>query len=78
LKGAPEFASVAVTLGAQDVTDLAVVSKPGARITGKMTFDTGTPPADKTPTDLRLFVYANTYEPLSAGTVTMNDDWTFE
>jgi hypothetical protein len=78
-KGTSEFASVPVTVGNEDVSNVTVVSQRGARVSGQITFDTGAPPADKTVEDLRVFVYSNMSEPpLSAGLVTMNPDWSFE
>lgn len=79
LRETAEFASVPVTIDGADVSNLAVSSKPGANITGQVVFDTGAPPTDKTAQDLRVFVYASMVDPpLSAGMVTMKDDYSFE
>lgn len=79
LRDAPEFASVPFTMGGEDVSNFIVTSGPGAKLSGQVYFDTGSPPTDKTYQDLRVFVYTNMAEPaLSAGTVTMNPDYSFE
>ena len=75
-----QFARVPVSVAGDDVSGIVVTSQPGARISGQMYFDTpsGVPSADKTASDLRLFVYASTYEALSAGAVAMHEDYSFE
>jgi hypothetical protein len=78
-QGTAEFANVPVTVFNEDVTNLAITSQRGARLSGQVIFDTGTPPTDKTQEELRVFVYSNMSEqPLSAGLVTMNPDWSFQ
>lgn len=78
-QGPAEFAHVPVTVSGDDVTDLAVVSKPGARVSGRLIFDTGAPPAGRTAEDFRVAPYYNTVDPpLSTGLVTMHPDFSFE
>ena len=79
MRDAAEFTSVPFTIGGDDISNFIVTSRPGAKISGQVYFDTGSPPTDKTYNDLRVFVYTNMAEPaLSAGTVTMNPDYSFE
>jgi len=78
-RGTSEFAQVPIAVGGDDISNLTITSQPGAILSGQVSFDTGSPPTDKTMQELRVFVYANMVDPpLSAGLVTMNPDWSFE
>jgi len=74
--GAPEFASVPVSIGGEDVTALAISTAPGAVASGRVVFDDGAKP------NARLFVRsvttaadAPTFSNTSVG---VNPDMTFE
>jgi len=79
LRDAAEFASVPFMVSGEDIANFVVTSQPGAKLSGQVYFDTGSPPTDKTYQEMRVFVYTTMADtPLSAGTVTMNPDYSFE
>jgi hypothetical protein len=75
----PEYGSVRVTVGSDDVDGISVIAQRGAILRGQISFDSGEPPQDQTPEALRVITFPTGTEPaLSIGTTTMRTDWSFE
>lgn len=75
----PEYARVPVIVDGEDITGIAVTTQKGATLRGQLLFDTGIPPANTEPNVLRVATYyTGSVQPISTGTPTMHDDWTFE
>jgi hypothetical protein len=74
-----EFARVPLLVDGEDISNIAVTTQKGATLRGQVIFDIGAPPADADPNVLRVTPYYTTSaQPISTGTTTMHEDWTFE
>jgi protocatechuate 3,4-dioxygenase beta subunit len=77
-RGDEEFASVPISLGGDDLTDLAIVTSRSTPIAGQVVFDGGQP-AGIRPGDVSFFLAAaNLVSPMAGTMATPKDDWTFE
>ena len=77
-QGDEETASVPISLGNEDVTDLAITTTRGSRVTGQVVFEGGQPGSLK-PAEFAFFFGAvDPVSPMTGSLATPTDDWTFE
>jgi hypothetical protein len=75
---ATEFGSVSVTITDRDVTDLVVVTSPGAKVSGRVVFEGDAKPPIA-PQALNVAAIPVEFsQMLSGGAVRLHEDWTFE
>jgi hypothetical protein len=75
---ATEFGSVAVTVADRDVTDLLVVTSPGATAAGRVAFEGDAKPTFSPQTVFMGVVPIEFNMMLMSGTVRIREDWSFE
>jgi hypothetical protein len=75
---ATEFGSVAVTVADRDITDLLVVTSPGATAAGRVVFEGDAKPAFSPQTVSMAAVPFEFYTMPTGGTVRIREDWSFE
>jgi hypothetical protein len=78
LSDAPDYGRLPITVRDGDLSGLVVNMTRTMTLRGKVSFDTGTPPANLSPDALTVAVNLTVVPAISAGRPTMHDDWTFE
>jgi hypothetical protein len=80
MMGGHEFASKEVTVEGADVSGVTLTLSKGATARGRITFDTGSPPADLRPSQVFVMAIADQEigRDMSGGPPVVHDDWTFE
>ncbi|HEX4566285.1 MAG TPA: carboxypeptidase-like regulatory domain-containing protein, partial [Vicinamibacterales bacterium] len=80
MMGGREFASKEVTVEGADVSGVTLTLSKGTAARGRITFDTGSPPADLSPSQIFVMAIADHEigHDMSGGPPTVHDDWTFE
>ena len=75
---AQEVARMPITMTGQDVARLIVTTSKGAALRGRLTFDTGAPPANMRPDAVQLTISYPSFGSGLSGPRRWNADWTFE